>query len=140
MLLRTALALLLFAGALNAQSMVLDATTSPQPKLSFPREFTTIGSTTYFVADTPEFGTEIWKTDGTTGGTSIVKDVDPGPQNENNIHIVGSIGSVLYFTASFSGAIGTLWQTDGTSAGTTMVTSFDGFHVATQRVSTTGKP
>ncbi len=32
----------------------------------------------YYVAYTPEFGTELWRTDGTARGTALVKDIYPG--------------------------------------------------------------
>ena len=43
-----------------------------------PQELTAIGSTLYFNVLDDTHGRELWKTDGTAGGTSLVKDIDPG--------------------------------------------------------------
>ena len=37
--------------------------------------------TLYFVKFDATYGLELWKSDGTTGGTTIVKDINPGPTN-----------------------------------------------------------
>ena len=40
---------------------------------------TAVGDTLYFTADTSnQLGTELWKSDGTTAGTVVVKDIKPG--------------------------------------------------------------
>jgi len=73
----------------------------------------------YFRADDGSQGAELWKTDGTCAGTTLVKDINPGagsslPTNHTNL------GGVLYFTAN-DGVNGfELWKTDGTSAGTVL--------------------
>src|SRR5437870_1616686 len=65
---------------------------------------------------------ELWKTDGTTAGTVLVKDIFPGssgsyPDNLTNIN------GTLWFSASdgFPGDGEELWKSDGTAAGTVMV-------------------
>ncbi|MBK9016498.1 MAG: T9SS type A sorting domain-containing protein [Saprospiraceae bacterium] len=65
-------------------------------------------------------GHELWMTDGTNAGTSLVKDINPGPSSSSgrNYSIVN--GNLL-FLATGSGTGKELWRTDGTDAGTVMV-------------------
>lgn len=72
-----------------------------------------------FRADDGTHGPELWITDGTPAGTSLLKDVHPaagsGPAS------LAALGSAVYFAAS-DGTNGTeLWKTDGTEAGTVLV-------------------
>lgn len=67
------------------------------------------------------YGQELFKTDGTYHGITLVKDVVLGPQSG----VVGSemmvVGNYLYFQA-FNGGNGVeLWKTDGSIAGTALV-------------------
>lgn len=81
----------------------------------------------YFIAGTPELGYELWKSDGTEGGTTVVKDIAPGPASSIQISIfpppmkVLEGTSLMWFAAS-DGTNGVEpWVTDGTSGGTTIV-------------------
>ncbi len=74
----------------------------------------------YFVPDASVNGKELWKTDGTTSGTVMLKDINPGPCGSDITELQVSNG-YLYFNA-FDGVHGKeLWRTDGTSEGTVMV-------------------
>gem|GEM_PF-882684 len=65
-------------------------------------------------------GRELFITDGTQAGTSLVKDINPGP-GDSNPSYPGVFGSLLLFTAD-SGSTGQeLWRSDGTATGTWMV-------------------
>src|SRR5437762_9571495 len=46
---------------------------------SDPEHFVTLGSNLYFSATDQAHGNELWKTDGTAAGTSLVADINPGP-------------------------------------------------------------
>jgi ELWxxDGT repeat protein len=80
-------------------------------------DFTSVGGTTYFVAD-DGIGNGLWKTDGTTAGTTLVKEFGVAgdylvyPSYLTNLH------GTLFFTAS-----GSLWKSDGTAAGTSPLVS-----------------
>ena len=73
----------------------------------------------YFTHEDPETGAELWVTDGTPHGTSLVRDLQPGPDG---------VGAISFFIHNdglyFQGAginspeMTTLYTTDGTSAGT----------------------
>jgi ELWxxDGT repeat protein len=74
---------------------------------------------TYFSADDGVNGTELWVTDGTTAGTTLVKDLTPGPAStafypESAI----SIGDAVLFLAGPGAGPFQVWRTDGTTAGT----------------------
>jgi len=96
---------------------------APGVNPSAPLRFCSNNGVLFFVADDKVNGYELWKSDGTTAGTVLVKDINPtgsgfytaGKQN------VVSMGGNVYFPAD-DGINGTaLWKSDGTSAGTTMV-------------------
>jgi ELWxxDGT repeat protein len=97
-----------------------------------PQGLTVIGDTLYFSADDGIHGNELWKSDGTTQGTVLLKDIDttvvdagfvegyPWPLGSNPVNLT-AIGPTLYFTASDGTHGAELWKSDGTSDGTTMV-------------------
>jgi ELWxxDGT repeat protein len=65
-------------------------------------------------------GSELWKSDGTAGGTMIVKDINPGAGNAVP-ESLSVMGNYVYFNAN-DGTVGTeLWRSDGTAAGTELV-------------------
>jgi ELWxxDGT repeat protein len=83
-----------------------------------------VGTTVYFVANNGINGNELWKTDGTTAGTMMVKDINPGAAN--TIFINFTTGDGLLFFAADDGVHGfEMWRSDGTEAGTFMLR--DGF-------------
>lgn len=87
---------------------------------SNPTDFTKVGSTTYFVASNAANGRELWKTDGTPQGTTMVKDLFAGANSSEPSSLVNFNG-VLYFAAN-DGTNGVeLWRTDGSVLGTQMV-------------------
>src|SRR5262245_17726309 len=45
---------------------------------SSPGQFAEVGATVFFSATDNQHGRELWKTDGTDDGTSLVKDIDLG--------------------------------------------------------------
>jgi len=74
----------------------------------------------YFPAKTPATGEELWKTDGTTAGTVLVKDINTNGDSKPGRHFVDWNGT-LYFTADDGQNGRELWKSDGTSAGTGIV-------------------
>ena len=87
---------------------------------SDPRNFTTLNGKTYFTADNGVNGRELWVTDGTPTGTSLLKDINPGAPSSGITGFV-VMGSKLYFTATTASHGAELWYTDGTTAGTVLV-------------------
>ena len=87
---------------------------------STPSELTAVGSTLYFVAYSPTYGSSLWKTDGTSA--TLVKDGFVGTAAAPGISRLKATGSGLYFAAAALGAPGQEpWRSDGTAAGTVQV-------------------
>jgi len=79
-----------------------------------------------FVAEDADHGSELWISDGTPDGTSMVADINPGPAGCDcqNFQVVN--GKVL-FTAEHPDYGKELWVTDGTAEGTALLKDiFDG--------------
>ena len=87
---------------------------------SNPSEFTVVGNEVYFFCSTPQFGEELWRTDGTVAGTQLVVDLAPGSLSSGPAQLTAGAGE-LYFTANVGG-VSTILRTDGTAAGTVAVT------------------
>ena len=87
---------------------------------SSPGSFAEVNGTMFFAADDGSTGRELWKTDGTPEGTTLVKDIDPGATGSNPSDLT-NVNGTLFFTAD-NGANGKeLWKSDGTAAGTVLV-------------------
>lgn len=71
-----------------------------------------------FAADTPEKGFELWKSDGTAVGTTILKDINPGVHGSSFSESYASCNNHVYFTIYDNGIAPSLWVTDGTETGT----------------------
>ncbi|MCA9095064.1 MAG: hypothetical protein KDA68_16375 [Planctomycetaceae bacterium] len=79
-----------------------------------------IGNTLFFVDGTNSSSFELYKSDGTTAGTGVVKEIRPGPSGSNPRYLTEYNG-ILYFSAN-DGVHGIeLWRSDGTEAGTYLV-------------------
>src|SRR5258706_13474700 len=67
-------------------------------------------------------GHELWRSDGTAQGSSLLKDINPGLADSltSNPQLF-TIGPFTYFTAKDPDHGLELWKTDGTSAGTALV-------------------
>lgn len=117
--------LLVLATAATAQLPVrvadINTTTSPNPSSS-PRDFVALGQKTYFVATTPTTGYEIFVTDGTAAGTTLVVDTVPGLNGFSRVLPGATTGSRFVYFQADDGVTGKeLWVTDGTAAGTKRV-------------------
>jgi len=95
----------------------INTTYSDDTKSSAPSEFAALGSRTFFVATTDAAGTELWSTDGTSAGTSIVSDIIPGTASSSP-SLLQAVNGVLLFDARDVNHGTELWATDGTAAGT----------------------
>src|SRR5439155_7050739 len=67
----------------------------------------------YFAGTTATSGQEIWRSDGTPGGTTQIAEITSGSSGSGITQITAS-GNLVYFNVTSSGNTG-LWRTDGTS-------------------------
>lgn len=84
-----------------------------------------------FLATDATHGEELWKTDGTSGGTSLVKDINPGIANSTTFNFFGSplpvfkgfhtFNNQVFFNADDGNSTGELWSTDGTAGNTILL-------------------
>ncbi len=93
--------------------------------------FTPFQGELFFTADDGVIGAELWKTDGTAGGTVLVKDINQGALGSYQGSYAGGLtrfsgglvesGGNLFFGA-YTEALGfELWKSDGTASGTVLV-------------------
>jgi ELWxxDGT repeat protein len=79
---------------------------------SSPTEFKVLGANIFFAADDGTNGRELWKTDGTTIGTSLYLDVFGGSGTSNPAQL-NVLGSQLTFVASHPSLGRELFKTNG---------------------------
>jgi ELWxxDGT repeat protein len=99
------------------------------PTGSNPAKFIDFNGTLIF--DAQEYmDHEPWKSDGTTAGTVMLKDINPGSMSVGGAGVVGNsslpdyftvMGSSIYFSAEYYPDGRELWKSDGTTAGTVMI-------------------
>jgi ELWxxDGT repeat protein len=110
-------------GAASGTLLVKDinpGSTMGTPNNSFPHNLTNVNGTLFFSADNALTGNELWKSNGTAGGTSLVKDISAGAKGSYLAKLT-DVGSTLFFVAD-NGVSGVeLWKSNGTSAGTVIV-------------------
>lgn len=95
----TVLSAALLSFAVSAQTVVsIDVNPSGD---SAPRFFADANGTLYFTADGGAEGRELWKTDGTSGGTTLVADIEPGAVGSDPSQTKVT-GSTLFCTATTS--------------------------------------
>ena len=93
------------------------ATGSPTPPQSpFGDSFAELDGTVFFFVDDGIHGRELWKTDGTEAGTTLVKDLCLGICSAG-IHQLLTIGDRVYVATELLG----VWRSDGTATGTIQI-------------------
>ncbi|MFN8322750.1 MAG: ELWxxDGT repeat protein [Chitinophagales bacterium] len=104
---------------------------------SLRTDFVVFNGTMYFQAEDATNGNELWKTDGTTSGTILVKDIAPSNNGSDPEFFVVS-NNTVYFCAQDINGKG-IWKTDGTDAGTVSVSTLpSGMYIPSALVNVNG--
>ena len=109
-------------GTAAGTSMVKNINANPGNAGSSPQGFTPLGNgITLFQANDGTHGIELWATDGTDSGTSMVLDINPGASGSSPAKFVAIGANKALFRADDGTHGAELWITDGTAGGTSMV-------------------
>ena len=96
-----------------------DASSTPHSGTS-RYSFAVIGNIFYFIADDEgNYDVELWKSDGTTNGTVVVKDINIFGGDSDPSYLT-PVGNTLYFSADDDVSEIELWKSDGTTNGTVL--------------------
>src|SRR5262249_23638650 len=79
---------------------------------------TNVNGTLFFTANDGINGSELWKSNGTTAGTVLVKDIYAGADGSYPSNLT-NVNGTLFFAGA--GPEGGLWKSDRTEAGTSML-------------------
>jgi ELWxxDGT repeat protein len=85
-----------------------------------PKDLVNVNGVFYFTADDGINGVELWKSDGTESGTSIVKDIVLGSISSFP-HTLTNVNGLLFFICNDGIHGPELWRSDGTNSGTFLV-------------------
>jgi ELWxxDGT repeat protein len=113
-----------FSNTLYQSDGTTAGTTVFNSSIQRARYFKIYNNRLYFVAYNNASGVELWSTDGTVAGTSLLKDINPGTANAFNDQLYDPhltlFNNKLFFVAN-DGVHGyELWSTDGNEVGTTL--------------------
>jgi ELWxxDGT repeat protein len=112
-------------GTVSGTVLTVDINTNaiPNNHSLYGSSLTVFKDTLYFFANDGTHGFELWKSDGTAGGTAMVKDIYPGPNGSSTAYGITASANALYFFARDSAGANRygIWTSDGTAAGTTML-------------------
>lgn len=84
------------------------------------KAFAVLNGISYFGADDGINGDELWRSDGTSAGTYMVKDIIPGGSG-SFVSDITAIDGLLYFSANTYDNGREPWISDGTAAGTKLL-------------------
>jgi ELWxxDGT repeat protein len=116
---------LLGAGIADQPELLADINQIEAGGVSHMGRFGQVGNNFYFMGSKPSTGRELWKTDGTVDGTTLVKDITPGETSTRFYPYYADLNGVLYFMADDETNGIELWSSDGTEQGTLAVTDLD---------------
>lgn len=86
-----------------------------------PPQVVAVGNVAYFRGGDDVHGLELWRSDGTVAGTTLVVDLFPGGTGSRPLALT-ALGGRLHFSATAPNSGTELWSTDGTASGTRLET------------------
>ena len=94
----------------------------PNPVIS---QLTDFNGTLYFIGDDGAHGQQLWTSNGTAAGTTMVSEINlpHGNSPDQTLDSLAVVGNRLYFTALTGNQLG-LWKSDGTAPGTVDIHDF----------------
>ena len=110
-------------GTANGTTLLKDiysGSTGSYPNSSVPNNFIEFNGKVYFSAQDGTSGTELWVSDGTPNGTTLLKDINPGSSSSSNPDQFLVANGKLFFRAMDASGY-ELWVSDGTPNGTTLL-------------------
>lgn len=119
----------------NYTANIIDINTNGTADATPQQLFNWGDSVLLFQATDGTNGVELWRSNGTTAGTMLVKDINVGGSSSPEKFYAH--GGKVYFSAD-DGAGKELWVTDGTNAGTTKVADLNGGSAASPNNLTSG--
>lgn len=122
------LLLLLIANTSYSQFVFNKIEINPGPNSSNPFSFDTLNGKMIFIAATDTAGYELYTSDGTQAGTTLLKNINPGSSGFYNGTQYAILDNSKYFFYANNGLNGLeLWLTDGSTTGTKMVKDIEPF-------------
>jgi ELWxxDGT repeat protein len=110
-------------GTKGGTVLVKDINPGPRSSLGFLGVFgqmEALENTLFFRASDGVTGYEVWRSDGTAEGTSLVRDIWPG-RHESLPMMLTAFGDEVFFNAEDPEHGQELWKTDGSTEGTILV-------------------
>ncbi|MDB5391591.1 MAG: hypothetical protein JWM11_7237 [Planctomycetaceae bacterium] len=92
---------------------------------SNPVNLTNVNGTLYFTAANSASQSELWKSDGTSSGTVLVKDLDAATGSYSPSSLT-NVNGTLFFGALDSNGGGEFWKSNGSASGTVRLKDFGG--------------
>jgi ELWxxDGT repeat protein len=115
-------------GMPNAGTLVSDYHQGNDILINYPMTIV-MNNVLYFFGNDGVAGFELWRTDGTSAGTYLVKDINPGIESclllSSPKNYFTQLNGFIYFGAAEPVTGAELWKSDGTEAGTTLVANID---------------
>ena len=105
---------------------------------SSPSDLVSVNGLLFFSANDGHHGRELWRSDGTAAGTTMVRDIIPGKAGSNPTALA-NINGTLYFSVDDPTAGVEVWKSDGTSDGTVMVDNVTPLHGSVDQFTMIGK-
>jgi ELWxxDGT repeat protein len=103
-------------------TLVKDIITGPTGS-NTPGAYNLISTGTYLLFDvkTALEGNELWRSDGTSANTSLLKDIITGPVSSNPRAFFPLNNFILFSVTAADAIHGEIWRTDGTAGGTILL-------------------